>query len=91
MPQELSYGSSILSSPNKNLRGLKALVPSNDASSAIPEEVINDDELAQRKAEEAGKILPLDLFSDRFFIFMFSIEEFFPFLFHSFFLFKLDI
>ena len=59
MPQEFSFRSSILTSPNKNMRGLKALVPNCNeitSNSAISEEVINDDELAQRKAEEAGKI-----------------------------------
>ncbi|KAG6607732.1 Kinesin-like protein KIN-14F, partial [Cucurbita argyrosperma subsp. sororia] len=57
MPQEFSFRSSILTSPNKNMRGLKALVPNCNeitSNSAISEEVINDDELAQRKAEEAA-------------------------------------
>lgn len=53
MPQESSDAHSILMSPAcKNLRGLKALVPNNDAS--YTEEIINDHELAQRKAGEAG-------------------------------------
>ncbi|XP_022936029.1 kinesin-like protein KIN-14F isoform X1 [Cucurbita moschata] len=59
MPQELSFRNSILTSPNKNMpRGLKALVTNcNDqvsSNSVISEEVINDHELAQRKAEEAA-------------------------------------
>lgn len=58
MPQELSFVNSKLMSPNKNVRGLKALVAiCNDhasSDSAISEEVINDHELAHRKAEEAG-------------------------------------
>ncbi|XP_038896898.1 kinesin-like protein KIN-14F [Benincasa hispida] len=58
MPQELSFMNSKLMSPNKNVRGLKALVAiCNDhasSDSAISEEVINDHELAHRKAEEAA-------------------------------------
>ncbi|CAK9308633.1 unnamed protein product [Citrullus colocynthis] len=58
MPQELSFVNSKLMSPNKNVRGLKALVAiCNDhasSDSAISEEVINDHELAHRKAEEAA-------------------------------------
>ncbi|GMH05841.1 hypothetical protein Nepgr_007681 [Nepenthes gracilis] len=49
MPQETSYSNSIFTSPCKNLRGLKALV-----CNETTEEIINDDELAQRKAEEAA-------------------------------------
>ncbi|XP_031264002.1 kinesin-like protein KIN-14F [Pistacia vera] len=52
MPQETNYSSSILISPCKNLRGLKTLVSNNEAS--YTEEIINDYELAQRKAEEAA-------------------------------------
>lgn len=51
MPQE-SDAHSTLPSPCKNLRGLKALVPNNEAS--YTEEIIDDHELAQRKAGEAG-------------------------------------
>lgn len=58
MPQETNYSSSILTSPCKNLRGLKSLVSNNEASS-YTEEIINDYELAQRKAEEAGKLWTL--------------------------------
>lgn len=49
MPQETNY-----TSPCKNLRGLKSAVSNNEAS--YTEEIINDYELAQRKAEEAGNI-----------------------------------
>ncbi|KAL3508328.1 hypothetical protein ACH5RR_027729 [Cinchona calisaya] len=54
MPQESnSNSSSTFFSPNKNLRGLKGLMySSNDAVYA--EEIINDRELAQRKAGEAA-------------------------------------
>ncbi|KAF2298098.1 hypothetical protein GH714_014055 [Hevea brasiliensis] len=51
MPQETNCGS-IFISPCKNLRGLKTSVSNNEASYA--EEIINDHELAQRKAEEAA-------------------------------------
>ncbi|KAJ6776754.1 HEAVY CHAIN putative-RELATED [Salix koriyanagi] len=51
MPQETNNGS-IFTSPCKNLRGLKGLMSSNEAS--YTEEIINDRELAQRKAEEAA-------------------------------------
>ncbi|XP_059443543.1 kinesin-like protein KIN-14F [Corylus avellana] len=51
MPQETD-SHSISMSPCKNLRGLKALVPNNEAS--YTEEIINDHELAQRKAGEAA-------------------------------------
>lgn len=51
MPQESDAHSNLMS-PCKNLRGLKALVPNNEAS--YNEEIINDHELAQRKAGEAG-------------------------------------
>lgn len=53
MPQE-SNSSSLFTTPCKNLRGLKSLVSSNEAPYACTEEIINDYELAQRKAEEAG-------------------------------------
>lgn len=53
MPQE-SYTNPMLTSPCKNLRGLKALIANNEAS--YTEEIINDHELAHRKAEEAGTI-----------------------------------
>ena len=54
MPQESNTNSMFTSSPCKNLRGLKALIANNEASNT--EEIINDHELAQRKAEEAGTI-----------------------------------
>lgn len=50
MPQESQSSSSIFSSPGKNLRGLKGLIYNNTNA----EEIINDHELAHRKAEEAG-------------------------------------
>lgn len=53
MPQETN-SNSLFTSPSKNLRGLKALVSNNEAPFAFTEEIINDYELAQRKAEEAG-------------------------------------
>ncbi|PON60223.1 Kinesin-like protein [Trema orientale] len=53
MPQE-SNSNSIFTSPCKNLRGLKALVSNSEAPYAYTEEIINDYELAQRKAEEAA-------------------------------------
>ncbi|KDP32619.1 hypothetical protein JCGZ_13169 [Jatropha curcas] len=52
MPQETN-NSSFFTSPCKNLRGLKSLISHNEASS-YNEEIINDHELAQRKAEEAA-------------------------------------
>ncbi|KAK3008700.1 hypothetical protein RJ639_015249 [Escallonia herrerae] len=52
MRQE-SNPSSIFSSPSKNLRGLKALI-SNNSNNEATDEIINDRELAQRKAEEAA-------------------------------------
>ncbi|KAJ7963561.1 Kinesin-like protein [Quillaja saponaria] len=52
MPQESSCNS-IFTSPSKNLRGLKALISNNNEAS-YTEEIINDHELAQRKAEEAA-------------------------------------
>lgn len=52
MPQESNTNSMFTSSPCKNLRGLKALIANNEASNT--EEIINDHELAQRKAEEAA-------------------------------------
>ncbi|KAF5728491.1 Kinesin-like protein 1 isoform 2 [Tripterygium wilfordii] len=58
MPQETNSNSnptSIFTSPSKNLRGLKALVPNtNNNEASYTEEIINDDELALRKAEEAA-------------------------------------
>ncbi|XP_040987527.1 kinesin-like protein KIN-14F [Juglans microcarpa x Juglans regia] len=51
MPQESDHNS-ILNTPCKNLRGLKALIANNEAS--YTEEIINDHELAQRKAGEAA-------------------------------------
>jgi kinesin family protein C2/C3 len=52
MPHETNHGS-LFTSPCKNLRGLRGLIPSNEA--CYTDEIINDRELAQRKAEEAGK------------------------------------
>ncbi|XP_051126071.1 kinesin-like protein KIN-14F [Andrographis paniculata] len=51
MPLE-SY-SSIFNSPSKNLRGLKSLIY-NNGNAPGAEEIINDHELAQRKAEESA-------------------------------------
>lgn len=68
MPQESNYNS-VFSPPSKNLRGLKglnSLVNNNNNSnnngngitdaSSYAEEIINDRELAQRRAGEAGNI-----------------------------------
>lgn len=52
MPQETNYSSSVFTSPCKNLRGLKSVASNNEAS--YTEEIINDYELAHRKAEEAA-------------------------------------
>ncbi|PRQ35013.1 putative minus-end-directed kinesin ATPase [Rosa chinensis] len=57
MPQENFLSNIFQSSPGKNLRGLKGLVSNNDQAHnpyANPDELINDYELAQRKAEEAA-------------------------------------
>ncbi|KAB5534963.1 hypothetical protein DKX38_018049 [Salix brachista] len=51
MPHETSHGS-LFTSPCKSLRGSRGLIPSNEECYA--EEIINDRELAQRKAEEAA-------------------------------------
>ncbi|GAV59639.1 Kinesin domain-containing protein/CH domain-containing protein [Cephalotus follicularis] len=51
MPQESNLNT-VLASPCKNLRGLKSMVSQNQAS--YNEEIINDHELAHRKAEEAA-------------------------------------
>ncbi|TQE05407.1 hypothetical protein C1H46_008997 [Malus baccata] len=58
MPQESNFNSIIFTSPSKNMRGLKGLVSNNEAP-PFPntEEFINDYELAQRKAEEAGIVV----------------------------------
>jgi len=55
MPQESSQNS-FFTSPSK--RGLKSLVSINKEASctAATEESFNDNELAQRKAEEAGMV-----------------------------------
>lgn len=53
MRQE-SNGNATFSSPVKTLRGLKALVSNGDHQASAAEEIINDDELAQRKAGEAA-------------------------------------
>ncbi|EOY11923.1 Kinesin-like protein 1 isoform 2 [Theobroma cacao] len=52
MPQE-TKSNPIFTSPSKNLRGLKALV-SNSVEASHTEDIFNDNELAQRKAEEAA-------------------------------------
>ncbi|XP_022716667.1 kinesin-like protein KIN-14F [Durio zibethinus] len=52
MPQETN-SNPIFTSPSKNLRGLKALV-ANNVEASHTEDVFNDNELAQRKAEEAA-------------------------------------
>ncbi|XWS09608.1 hypothetical protein CRYUN_Cryun39dG0004200 [Craigia yunnanensis] len=52
MPQETN-STQIFASPSKNLRGLKALV-SNNFEASKTEDIFNDNELAQRKAEEAA-------------------------------------
>ena len=52
MPQETN-SNQIFASPSKNLRGLKALV-SNNFEASNTDDIFNDNELAQRKAEEAG-------------------------------------
>lgn len=55
MPQETNKCNQIFASPSKNLRGLKALVSNSfDQASNTHEDVFNDNELAQRKAEEAA-------------------------------------
>ncbi|XP_050370920.1 kinesin-like protein KIN-14F [Argentina anserina] len=57
MPQENILSNIFASSPGKNLRGLKGLVPNNDHAHnpySNPDELINDYELAQRKAGEAA-------------------------------------
>ena len=57
MREESNYNS-IFKSPCKNLRGLKGLNSivnnNNSDASSYAEEIINDRELAQRRAEEAG-------------------------------------
>ena len=52
MPQETN-SNQIFASPSKNLRGLKALV-SNNFEASNTEDIFNDNELTQRKAEEVG-------------------------------------
>nr|XP_015880560.2 kinesin-like protein KIN-14F [Ziziphus jujuba var. spinosa] len=56
MPQENGNSNSnfTTNSPCKNMRGIKALNSQNEAPYAFTEEIINDFELAQRKAEEAA-------------------------------------
>lgn len=61
MPQETNCLSSVFASPCKNLRGLKSVASNNEAS--YTEEIINDYELAHRKAEEAGAISDYHCFS----------------------------
>lgn len=53
MPQESNTGS-IFYSPNKNFRGLKGLICNSNDNAVYAEEIINDRELANRKAEEAA-------------------------------------
>lgn len=55
MPQESNTGS-IFYSPNKNSRGLKGLICNSNNNAVYAEEIINDRELAHRKAEEAGNL-----------------------------------
>lgn len=52
MPQE-SNSNALFNSPSKSLRGLKGLVYNNNEAS-YAEEIIDDRELAQRKADEAA-------------------------------------
>ncbi|GMI63846.1 kinesin-like protein 1, ARABIDOPSIS KINESIN-LIKE PROTEIN 1 [Hibiscus trionum] len=52
MPQQIN-SNPIFTSPSKNLRGLKALI-SNDVEASNTDDVFNENELAQRKAEEAA-------------------------------------
>ncbi|CAK9145059.1 unnamed protein product [Ilex paraguariensis] len=54
MPQQESNLNAKFNSPCKNLRGLKALIANNNPDTSSTEEIINDHELAQRKAEEAA-------------------------------------
>lgn len=55
MPQE-NNSNPLFNSPSKSLRGLKGLVCNNNEASYV-EEIIDDRELAQRKADEAGNNL----------------------------------
>lgn len=55
MPQE-NNSNPLFKSPSKSLRGLKGLVCNNNEASYV-EEIIDDRELAQRKADEAGNNL----------------------------------
>ncbi|XVE50907.1 hypothetical protein DITRI_Ditri01bG0201000 [Diplodiscus trichospermus] len=52
MPQETNSNQNF-ASPSKNLRGLKSLV-SNNFEASNTEDIFNDNDLAQRKAEEAA-------------------------------------
>lgn len=58
MPQESNQiqSNSLFNSPVKNLRGLKGNLAYNSSSNEVSytEEMFNDRDLAQRKAEEAG-------------------------------------
>ncbi|XVF77000.1 hypothetical protein PTKIN_Ptkin14bG0004900 [Pterospermum kingtungense] len=54
MPQETNSSNQIFASPSKNLRGLKVLVSNSFDQASNTEDVFNDNELAQRKAEEAA-------------------------------------
>lgn len=54
MPQESNSNGSIFFSPSKNLRGLKGLIYNSSDDAVYAEEIINDRELAQRKAGEAA-------------------------------------
>ncbi|XP_027172965.1 kinesin-like protein KIN-14F [Coffea eugenioides] len=55
MPQESNSNGSMFFSPGKNLRGLKGLIYNSSSDDAVyAEEIINDRELAQRKAGEAA-------------------------------------
>lgn len=61
MPQESNQNqsNSLFISPVKNLRGLKGNLGYNSSSNEVSytEEMFNDRDLAQRKAEEAGTLI----------------------------------
>ena len=63
MPQESGNSNSNFTSPGKNLRGLKALISQNEAPYSYTDEIINDYELAHRKAEEAGPYYLIRMFN----------------------------
>lgn len=61
MPQESNQNqsNSLFNSPVKNFRGLKGNLGYNSSSNEVSntEEMFNDRDLAQRKAEEAGTLI----------------------------------